>query len=208
MYNNDYMYAIERSDEYLAHYGVRGMKWGVQKAKYRGDDKALSKHYSKAMKKLNKYKDKMNINKQKEAYEYHKGKAKRSGAVAAGLLGVGLGGTLGGIHSWKSQPNPGTQKVFRPDLNTGKTILDDVPIYKSQSSNTKTLGVIGAAGLAGAGISGSKAGYHVAKAIAAKSRTTKQGHKKAVQKYGKKADAWQREMNRAFAGTKYAKKRK
>ena len=55
MYNNDYMYAIERSDEYLAHYGVRGMRWGVRKAREMGGARGaarLSKQYAKAQKKL------------------------------------------------------------------------------------------------------------------------------------------------------------
>ena len=41
-------YAVERSPEYLAHYGVKGMRWGVQRALKRGDDNALQKHYKKS----------------------------------------------------------------------------------------------------------------------------------------------------------------
>ena len=52
MYNNDYMYAIERNENYLAHYGIRGMKWGVRKAIASGNSARLSKQYAKAQKKL------------------------------------------------------------------------------------------------------------------------------------------------------------
>lgn len=40
-------YAVERSPSYLAHYGVKGMRWGVRRAKERGDEKALGRHYKK-----------------------------------------------------------------------------------------------------------------------------------------------------------------
>lgn len=46
-------YAVERSAEYLAHYGVRGMKWGVRRAidKIRSNMR-MSRNYMKAQKKL------------------------------------------------------------------------------------------------------------------------------------------------------------
>lgn len=47
-------YGVTRSSEYLAHYGVKGMKWGVKKAIDSGDRAALSYHYAKAQKKLKK----------------------------------------------------------------------------------------------------------------------------------------------------------
>lgn len=48
-------YAVERSSEYLAHYGVRGMKWGVRKAIDRiGGNLRRSKQYMDAHKKLQK----------------------------------------------------------------------------------------------------------------------------------------------------------
>ena len=48
-------YAVERSSEYLAHYGIRGMKWGVRKAIDRiGGNFHRSKQYMNAHKKLQK----------------------------------------------------------------------------------------------------------------------------------------------------------
>ena len=52
MYENDYLYAVERDGAYLAHYGIKGMKWGVRKARERGNDRALGRQYRKAAKKL------------------------------------------------------------------------------------------------------------------------------------------------------------
>lgn len=54
-------YAIERSPEYLAHYGVKGMRWGVRKAVERKDSKRLAKHYKKANEKLRKLQKKADL---------------------------------------------------------------------------------------------------------------------------------------------------
>lgn len=47
-------YAVDRSDEYLAHYGVFGMKWGIRKAKPEGNGGSFPKSaaYANAEKKL------------------------------------------------------------------------------------------------------------------------------------------------------------
>lgn len=50
----------QKPDSYLEHYGVRGMKWGVRKARERGDDAALSRQYKKAQAKLKKLEKKSN----------------------------------------------------------------------------------------------------------------------------------------------------
>lgn len=48
-------YGVVRSNRpELSHYGIRGMKWGVRKALERGDDRALSRQYRKAQRKLRK----------------------------------------------------------------------------------------------------------------------------------------------------------
>ena len=89
MYNNDYMYAIERNGEYLAHYGVRGMKWGVRKAIQSGNSARLSRQYAKASKKLAK------LEKQAGKSKKYARRAALMGAGAAaagGLAAVGTGG--------------------------------------------------------------------------------------------------------------------
>lgn len=80
MYENDYMYAIERSPEYLAHYGIRGMKWGVKKARQSGDSAKLSRQYAKAQKKLAKL--------EKRASKTSK-YARRAAIMGAGAAGAG-----------------------------------------------------------------------------------------------------------------------
>ena len=89
MYSNDYMYAIERSPDYLAHYGIRGMKWGVRKAIARGDSRALGKQYAKAQKKLAKL-EKRAANSKKYAR-----RAALMGAGAAAAGGLAAAGTTG-----------------------------------------------------------------------------------------------------------------
>ena len=89
MYENDYMYAIERSDDYLAHYGVRGMKWGVRKAIASGNSARLSRQYAKASKKLAKL--------EKRAAKADKYRRRAIGygvgaAAAGGLAALGTGG--------------------------------------------------------------------------------------------------------------------
>lgn len=45
-------YAVERSSEYLAHFGVRGMKWGVRKQRPMGNNRPNSAAYNNALRKL------------------------------------------------------------------------------------------------------------------------------------------------------------
>ena len=85
-------YGVARSYEYLAHYGVKGMKWGVRKALERGSDRALRRQRIKAERKLNKL---MKLGTNKDKYK------KR--AIAYGLSAVKLGGLAaagtGGVAS-------------------------------------------------------------------------------------------------------------
>lgn len=196
-------YAVERSPEYLMHYGIKGMRWGVQKAKYKGNERALSRHYNKALKKIQKYKDLMNIDKQKEAYNYHHGKFNRSALATSALSGVGVGGLLGTLAMDKKKMPSGFINVFTHE--NGKTVMKLQPTYGSNPTRNALAG-LGIAGGAATVAGAAKTGYHAGKALAAQYRTTKKGHAKAVQKYAPKVAEWQREMNKAFAGTKYASK--
>ena len=90
MYDDTYMYAIERSPEYLAHYGIRGMKWGVRralKADGHGRQQAkLSKQYAKAEKKLAKL----------EKRAANTGKyARRAARMGVGAAALGSAAVLG-----------------------------------------------------------------------------------------------------------------
>lgn len=77
-------YAIIRPMDHLAHYGVRGMKWGVQKARAKGNSMALRRHYLKAQKKLQKLDRHADVKVQQDQVKKHI----RRGSAA---LGIGLG---------------------------------------------------------------------------------------------------------------------
>lgn len=80
-------YGVTRSTDHLAHYGVKGMKWGVRKAIARGNERALNRHFRKAAKKLAKLQD-IGLHSGKYA-----AKAAGYGAAALGMGNVTLGGT-------------------------------------------------------------------------------------------------------------------
>lgn len=81
-------YGVTRTDEYLAHYGIKGMKWGVHKAIEKGDSKALKRHYEKAQKKLHKLYDRADLAQQKIN--------RRNNVKLAGLSGAAT--ALGGLN--------------------------------------------------------------------------------------------------------------
>jgi hypothetical protein len=93
MYENEYMYAVERDPNSLAHYGIRGMKWGVRKAIESGNSARLSRQYAKAQKKLAKLESRAaKADKyKKRAIRYGIGAAAAGGLAAAGTEGVTRG---------------------------------------------------------------------------------------------------------------------
>lgn len=116
MSNNDFMYAVERSDEYLAHYGIRGMKWGVRRAIASGNSARLGRQYAKAQKKLAK------LEKQASNSKKYARRAALMGAGAAAAGGLAAAGTSG-IAT-------GMRKLIRPaaaaSTNIGRA-LTQVP---------------------------------------------------------------------------------
>lgn len=91
MANKNYMYAVDRSDEYLAHYGIKGMKWGVRKAIESGNNKALARQYKKASRKLEKLQARAENGKKyaRRAALMGAGAVAAGGLAAAGTRGVG-----------------------------------------------------------------------------------------------------------------------
>lgn len=80
-------YAVQRSDEYLAHYGIKGMRWGVRKAIRKGDLRVYNRQLRKANKRLAK------LEKQASNGVKYTRKALERGAkvsAAAGLVAMGI----------------------------------------------------------------------------------------------------------------------
>jgi hypothetical protein len=227
-------YAVERSMDHLAHYGIKGMSWGVRKAIQLGSDKKLSKQYKKAKKKLERLSAKADLSKQTEAVKKHSHRA----AVAAGIGLNGLGAAAfnnlvakkiaEAAATVSSSTGPITNLARKKRIvGDGKGIYkvgEGLGIGPVGDSGTEPILLNG--GRASTGASGGSsrtksrpnefrtrdrtakgvavaglgtAAYQTGKAIAAKYRTTAKGHAKAIAK----RDAFKREMQKAFKGTKY-----
>lgn len=250
---NNYMYAIDRSDEYLAHYGIKGMKWGVRKAIETGNGKKLDRAYRKAAKKLAKLEKRADSG---SKYARRAAVLGAGAAVAGGLAGIGprkataksvaaankylgggaaakiarldagknvintlngrgnaltaaanankyLGGNaatkIGRLNAGISAQNAINKGVSSTVSNANKYLggnaatkigrLDTGKSVMKNGISNNTVARLGAAAL-GAGLAGA-AGYNAYRAA-----TTKRAARKAAE--------FKSEMNKAFAGTKYA----
>lgn len=138
-------YGVIRSSEYLTHYGVKGMKWGVRRALERGSDRALARQYRKAERKLQKL-TKLGVNKQKYARRaalYGTGAAALGGAALAGTEGIGnfvrrIGQRK--VHSALAVSNLTRNGVLKAIRETPEgSFLKNVPGAITRSG-TKTIG--------------------------------------------------------------------
>lgn len=86
---NEYYGSNLASSDFFAHYGVKGMKWGVRKAIERGNSAALNRHFNRASRKLKKLTARTDI----ELIQKIKRNAARNAPVSAitGGLASGLG---------------------------------------------------------------------------------------------------------------------
>ena len=148
-------YAVERSPEYLAHYGIKGMRWGVRRAKEKGNLAKLTSHYERALRKKD-------ILRQRTSRKGQKEDAKAYAGGAGLLLGTGALAGLAGYGLAKGQV--AAQKALMPNSKS-YMIMHPVGLYG-------TAGLAGLGGLASLGASAASA-Y----------RSTKRGNKSAVKKY-------------------------
>lgn len=157
MYNNDYMYAIERSDEYLAHYGIRGMKWGVRKAIASGNSARLGRQYAKAQKKLAKLEKQAGKTKKyaRRAALMGAGAAAAGGLAAAGTGGISNAMTKIGAHGGQAMIGAG-RGISRAGSGLSKALYN---AGKATGSKTlKRLGAQGGQAMIGAGNAITRAG--------------------------------------------------
>lgn len=98
-------YAVIRSDSELAHYGVKGMKWGVRKAlaaKGNRGERKLARQYKKAARKLARLNVNADVNMQRKIAEQQKKISKIAGRVGVAGLSMGVGSGAGSALLSKS----------------------------------------------------------------------------------------------------------
>ena len=242
MSNEYYGTATTPTDDYLAHYGVKGMKWGVRRALKSGNAQKLGKAYAKASKKLAKLEKRAAKSKSyaKRAAAYGAGAALAGGLAAAGTGRVGsamrtAGGAIGtaasnvgtaiinrgkggkranaiglglqdfgkransklvtsgaGLEAWGKSTSASRaaqdaiEKATRTSKNSLARTVGGTAHKTLDRVSNDTLARIGA-GAVGVGL-GAAAAKNAYRAATAK----------------KKAAKFRTEMNKAFAGTKYA----
>lgn len=105
-------YGIERSSEYLSHYGVKGMKWRVRKAINKGSIRAYEKQYRKASRHLRRLEKQAN-----NGAKYARKAAVKGLSTAASLGTVAMGISNPGILAYKA--GIAGYNAYRA-MNTGK----------------------------------------------------------------------------------------
>lgn len=129
-------YAVERSSNSLSHYGVKGMKWGVQKAITVGNQRSLARHYKKAAKKLAKLDARADVEVQKQRAGKLNKIAKVSGKVGVAGAGLVVAGT--GTNHTLHYINTLHKKLTKHDLadldrESSRALDDAQTMFKYQN---------------------------------------------------------------------------
>lgn len=105
------------NEDYLAHYGVIGMRWGVRHDR--------QKAYRKAEKKLNKLNSKSE--KQSEKAEKHRAKSERKAAIGMGSNERARQARLAGKYSRQSEK---TSQKAEKWLKSMEDVFSETPVSK------------------------------------------------------------------------------
>lgn len=136
-------YAVNRSDNYLIHYGIKGMKWGIKKALKRGNTRAYKRQYKKAAKRLARLERQSNNGPKyaKKALYKGAGAAATGGMVLTGLTNPGMFAYKAGVAGYNAYRAANTEKAaqkaqrWREEIERefGANALDDIEkIYRQQ----------------------------------------------------------------------------
>lgn len=223
-------YGVTRSTDHLAHYGVKGMRWGVRRALATGNQAALDRHYRKAARKLAKL----------QSIGNHPGrsgaKAAAYGTAAATTGALALGGTglaSKGLHYGAAGIRTAGKLLEKAGINTKNkygTALSKRPLQKIENAskgiadwgNKSTninimrpyvdekgqLAKRGILGKDGKGIDVSnntlfRAGAGLA-TLGLAAKAYQHGRRaRNAELYRDKAERWKEEMDRNFADTEY-----
>jgi len=169
-------YAVQRSTDHLAHYGVKGMKWGVRKAIAYGNQKALDKHFQKAAKKLAKLQD---------IGLYPKKYAAKSAAYGVAAIGTGTLVTPKGMSRVLGIRAGGKVGSYSAMNNTNWR-PSGTQVFLAKHKKKIQMGLAPVA--IGLGAASALNGYRAANAS----------------KYRSKAVSFRNAMDEVFSGTKYA----
>lgn len=121
------------TDSFLAHYGVRGMKWGVRRAKMTGNAKKLSRAHERALKKLAKLNAKADI-------ETQANKAKKFNKIAKTATKIGAAGASAAIVG--TGTNHTLHYINTLHKKIAKSKLDDID-RKAAKDTDEALGMYG-----------------------------------------------------------------
>lgn len=229
------------TSDYLAHYGVKGMKWGVRKAIQSGSERRLSRQFNKAQKKLAKLEKRANNGAKyaRRASRYGAGAALTGGLAIAGTEGVskgmrfvgkGLNAVGDAARAYGRTPGKGSKfkrVATQAGLKLNQAGKAMVPASEAVSAwgNSTSLGKNAVNGILK---SGTRVGHKAGRALKghgidklsnntiarigagavgaglAAAAIRNQHKAKTTDKYAKKAAAFRNEMQKSFAGTKYA----